>query len=106
MMAPGLVAATEADGRLFVVSTVNPEAHVLDPDATEWRSLGSAGVDGDTGIASTIRRVAFLEPVGVAGGRWLFVGGDRIIHAPQHGERIRFDRVGYQPVKGYGRPRG
>jgi cell wall-associated NlpC family hydrolase len=36
----------------------------------------------------------------------LFVGGDRIIHAPQHGERIRFDRVGYQPVKGYGRPRG
>jgi cell wall-associated NlpC family hydrolase len=36
----------------------------------------------------------------------LYVGGDRITHAPQHGERIRFDRVGYQPVEGYGRPRG
>jgi len=35
----------------------------------------------------------------------MYVGGGRIIHAPQHGERIRFDRVDYQPVHGYGRPR-
>ncbi|GIF78174.1 hypothetical protein Asi02nite_76920 [Asanoa siamensis] len=35
----------------------------------------------------------------------LYVGAGRIIHAPQHGERIRFDRVDYQPVHGYGRPR-
>ncbi|GAA1847491.1 C40 family peptidase [Asanoa iriomotensis] len=35
----------------------------------------------------------------------LYVGGGRIIHAPQHGERIRFDRADYQPVHGYGRPR-
>ena len=32
------------------------------PGSTAWRSLGSAGVNG------------FLEPVGVAGGQWLFVG--------------------------------
>jgi peptidoglycan DL-endopeptidase CwlO len=37
------------------------------------------------------------------GGLWR---GDRIIRAPQDGERIRFDRVGYQPVQGYRRPRG
>ncbi|MDG4821313.1 C40 family peptidase [Asanoa sp. WMMD1127] len=35
----------------------------------------------------------------------MYVGAGRIIHAPQHGERIRFDRVDYQPVHGYGRPR-
>ncbi|WP_143049647.1 C40 family peptidase [Asanoa ishikariensis] len=35
----------------------------------------------------------------------MYVGGGRIIHAPQQGERIRFDRVDYQPVHGYGRPR-
>lgn len=36
----------------------------------------------------------------------LYVGGGRIIHAPQEGERIRFDRYDYQPIHGYGRPRG
>jgi hypothetical protein len=34
----------------------------------------------------------------------LYVGGGRIIHAPQEGERIRFDRFDYQPIHGYGRP--
>ena len=59
-MAPGLVAATTADGRLFVVRLVTADAYVLEPDGAQWRSLGSAEVD------------RFLEPVGVAGGRWLF----------------------------------
>ena len=36
----------------------------------------------------------------------MYVGGGRIIHAPQEGERIRFDRFDYQPIHGYGRPRG
>jgi cell wall-associated NlpC family hydrolase len=35
----------------------------------------------------------------------LYVGAGRIIHAPQQGERIRFDRFDYQPIHGYGRPR-
>ena len=61
-MAPGMVAATVADGRLFVVRRVTADAYVLDPGSTEWRPVGSAGVDG------------FLEPVGVADGHWLFVG--------------------------------
>jgi hypothetical protein len=69
MMAPGLVSATVADGRLFVVAratcaecgyTSTADAYVLDPGATEWRSLGAAEIDG------------FLDPVGVAAGRWLF----------------------------------
>lgn len=34
----------------------------------------------------------------------LYVGDGRIIHAPQHGERIRFDRFDFQPIHGYGRP--
>ncbi|HEV7709051.1 MAG TPA: NlpC/P60 family protein [Asanoa sp.] len=34
----------------------------------------------------------------------MYVGAGRIIHAPQQGERIRFDQVDYQPVHGYGRP--
>ena len=36
----------------------------------------------------------------------MYVGGGRIIHAPQEGERIRFDRSDYQPIHGYGRPPG
>jgi hypothetical protein len=60
MMAPGLVSATVADGRLFVVARVSADAYVLDPGATEWRNLGAAEIDG------------FLDPVGVAAGRWLF----------------------------------
>lgn len=68
MMAPGLVSATVADGRLFVVALVTADAYVLDPDGTQWRNLGAADVDG------------FLNPVGVAAGRWLFAtsgGPDR-----------------------------
>ncbi|MET0143313.1 MAG: hypothetical protein ABW328_00780 [Ilumatobacteraceae bacterium] len=61
-MAPGIVAATVADGRLFAVRAVTTDAYVLDPGSTAWNPLGSAGVNG------------FLEPVGVAGGQWLFVG--------------------------------
>ena len=72
MMAPGLVSATVADGRLFVVARGSgwnrnvgsvpstADAYVLDPGATEWRSLGAAETDGS------------LDPVGVAAGRWLF----------------------------------
>ena len=68
MMAPGLVSATVANGRLFVVARVTADAYVLDPDGTQWRNLGAADVDG------------FLNPVGVAAGRWLFAtsgGPDR-----------------------------
>jgi hypothetical protein len=61
--AGGLVSAIEADGRLFVVSPVTAEAYVLEVGGREWRHLGSAGVDG------------YLSPLGVASGRWLFVGG-------------------------------
>ena len=60
MMAPGLVAAAEHDGRLIVVRLVTGEAYALDPPGSEWRSLGSAGLD------------VFVEPVGIAGRRWLF----------------------------------
>ncbi|HEX8631815.1 MAG TPA: NlpC/P60 family protein [Catenuloplanes sp.] len=35
----------------------------------------------------------------------LYVGGDRMIHAPTYGQSVRVDAVGYQPVRGYGRPR-
>lgn len=34
----------------------------------------------------------------------MYVGGGKIIHAPRTGQRIRVDRVDYQPVYGYGRP--
>jgi hypothetical protein len=58
---PGPVVAVEADGRLFVVSMVVGEAYVLDPDGAAWRNLGAAGF-------------GYLQPLGVAGGRWLFLG--------------------------------
>lgn len=35
----------------------------------------------------------------------MYIGGGRMIHAPQYGEPVRTDDVGYQPVHGYGRPR-
>lgn len=35
----------------------------------------------------------------------MYIGGGRMIHAPQYGEPVRVDQVGYQPVHGYGRPR-
>jgi hypothetical protein len=63
MMAPGLVTATVADGRLFVVSLVTANAYLLDPAMTAWLDLGSPGVD------------VYLDPVGVANGQWLFAGG-------------------------------
>lgn len=62
-MAPGLVDAVEAGDRLVVVKRVSTEAYALEPGGTEWRSLGPADVD------------AFIEPVGVAGDRWLFATG-------------------------------
>lgn len=34
----------------------------------------------------------------------LYIGGGRMIHAPQYGEPVRIDSVNYQPVHGYGRP--
>jgi hypothetical protein len=34
----------------------------------------------------------------------MYVGGGKIIHAPQHGEPVRFDNVDYQPVHSFGRP--
>ncbi len=34
----------------------------------------------------------------------MYVGGGKMIHAPEFGERIRIDNVDYQPVHGYGRP--
>lgn len=34
----------------------------------------------------------------------IYVGGGKMIHAPQHGEPVRVDDVDYQPVHGYGRP--
>jgi hypothetical protein len=37
------------------------EAYVLDPDGAAWRNLGAAGS-------------GYLQPLGVAGGRWLFLG--------------------------------
>jgi cell wall-associated NlpC family hydrolase len=33
----------------------------------------------------------------------LYVGGDRVVHAPNHGERVRVERMGYAPIYGYGR---
>jgi peptidoglycan DL-endopeptidase CwlO len=35
----------------------------------------------------------------------IYVGGGKIVHAPEYGESIRFDDVDYQPVHGFGRPR-
>ncbi|MDW5324714.1 C40 family peptidase [Plantactinospora sp. KLBMP9567] len=35
----------------------------------------------------------------------IYVGDGKIIHAPRTGTRIRIDRVDYQPIVGYGRPR-
>jgi peptidoglycan DL-endopeptidase CwlO len=35
----------------------------------------------------------------------IYVGGGKMIHAPQHGEPVRMDDVDYQPIHGYGRPR-
>jgi cell wall-associated NlpC family hydrolase len=34
----------------------------------------------------------------------MYVGGGKMIHAPQHGEPVRVDDVDYQPIHGYGRP--
>lgn len=34
----------------------------------------------------------------------MYVGGGKMIHAPQHGEPVRVDNVDYQPIHGYGRP--
>ncbi|GAA4437606.1 C40 family peptidase [Phytohabitans houttuyneae] len=34
----------------------------------------------------------------------MYVGGGKIIHAPQHGEPVRVDNVDYQPVHSFGRP--
>jgi peptidoglycan DL-endopeptidase CwlO len=34
----------------------------------------------------------------------IYVGGGKMIHAPQHGEPVRIDDVDYQPIHGYGRP--
>jgi cell wall-associated NlpC family hydrolase len=34
----------------------------------------------------------------------MYVGAGRVVHAPNYGERIRVDRMGYAPIYGYGRP--
>jgi cell wall-associated NlpC family hydrolase len=34
----------------------------------------------------------------------LYVGNDRIVHAPSYGQRIRVESMTYAPVYGYGRP--
>jgi cell wall-associated NlpC family hydrolase len=34
----------------------------------------------------------------------IYVGGGKMIHAPQHGEPVRIDEIDYQPIHGYGRP--
>jgi peptidoglycan DL-endopeptidase CwlO len=34
----------------------------------------------------------------------MYVGGGKIVHAPQHGEPVRIDSVDYQPVHSFGRP--
>lgn len=33
----------------------------------------------------------------------IYIGGDRMIHAPGEGERVRVDLVDYQPIAGFGR---
>lgn len=77
-----------------------------------WRAAGVSLPHNARAQAGAVRRIgrAQLQPgdlvfyyadihhVG------LYVGGGRIIHAPQEGERIRFDRFDYQPIHGYGRP--
>lgn len=35
----------------------------------------------------------------------IYVGGDKMIHAPQYGEPVRVDPVDHAPVHGFGRPR-
>ena len=65
------VVATEApDGRLFVVMSalsteqgVTLDTFALERDGTEWRHLGSSHFE------------QYLQPVAVASGQWLFVGG-------------------------------
>jgi hypothetical protein len=59
-LGPGLISATVTDGRVFVVARVTADAYVLDAGATQWRGLGAADIE------------AFIDPVGLAGGRWLF----------------------------------
>ncbi len=34
----------------------------------------------------------------------LYIGGGKIIHAPEYGERVRVEDADFAPVKGYGRP--
>lgn len=34
----------------------------------------------------------------------LYIGGGKIIHAPEYGERVRVEDVDFAPVHGYGRP--
>jgi cell wall-associated NlpC family hydrolase len=34
----------------------------------------------------------------------LYIGGGKMIHAPEFGENVRVDRYDFQPVHGYGRP--
>ncbi|MDG4763592.1 NlpC/P60 family protein [Solwaraspora sp. WMMD406] len=34
----------------------------------------------------------------------IYVGDGKMIHAPRHGERVRVERIDYQPIRGYGRP--
>ncbi|MGW0435412.1 NlpC/P60 family protein [Micromonospora sp. NPDC003197] len=35
----------------------------------------------------------------------IYVGNDKVIHAPRPGRQIRVDKTDFQPVHGYGRPR-
>ncbi|HYN93666.1 MAG TPA: NlpC/P60 family protein [Pilimelia sp.] len=34
----------------------------------------------------------------------IYVGGGKIVHAPNHGQRIRVEGMGYAPIHGFGRP--
>jgi len=34
----------------------------------------------------------------------IYVGGGRIVHAPNYGERVRVERMAYAPIYGFGRP--
>jgi cell wall-associated NlpC family hydrolase len=34
----------------------------------------------------------------------IYVGGGRVVHAPNYGERVRVERMGYAPIYGHGRP--
>ena len=33
----------------------------------------------------------------------IYVGGGRVVHAPNYGERVRVERMGYAPIYGFGR---